>query len=213
MGLSSCGGGSGADTKPFLTPHVRQPAITVALHRQTMTFRHFRLNFWDNLARQDRCAGAMVRTASHPSFDCGMTISISPMHEANRIVFNLFLVDSLVVAKVGGHHCWLASDAGCAEHAGELHRTLGRWRRGHACPGMVLRAPSLKDPSSSKSFPTDSADFRNTVYPLLRTCVACHIENGQTPYIASDDEATSYAAAQSRIDLDALQLSAGATPA
>lgn len=201
--LSGCGGGSGADTED-LPDTSRAPTSNYSGPAPANNdVQAFKLNFWDNLARQDRCSGCHGTNGQSPTFVRNDDINLA-YAEANRIVNLSSPVDSLVVSKVGGgHNCWLASDAGCAD---TLVSYIQRWAGGAG--GNVSRVvlsppPSLYDPGNSKSFPADSTEFGTTVYPLLRTyCSACHIENGQTPYIASDDEATSYAAAQSRIDLD-----------
>jgi hypothetical protein len=119
-----------------------------------------------------------------------------------------------MVAKVGGgHNCWLASNAVCADilttwitnWAGELVTASGR--------EIELEPPVLRDPGASKNFPDDDGVlFSTTVYPLLEQfCSDCHSSSSgvkQQPFFAEgpnndpDAWATAYEAAKAKMDLD-----------
>ena len=66
--------------------------------------------------------------------------------------------------------------------------------------GITLKAPVIRDPGASKSFPSSPALFASTVYPVVRQyCARCHTSTAaaaQSPFFASSDLDEAYAAAR-----------------
>jgi hypothetical protein len=112
-----------------------------------------------------------------------------------------------MVQKVaGGHNCWLASAAACADI---LTTWISAWAgvtAGSATAGVELKAPPLRDPGASKAYPDSPALFAATVYPVVREyCSRCHSPTSaaaQSPYFASGDLDEAYAAVRVKINLD-----------
>jgi len=164
--------------------------------------QNFKLNFWDNLVSDQRCGTCHNTGGQSPTFVREDDINLA-YTAANTIVDLDDPANSAIVSKVGGgHNCWLGSDSACAD---TITSYIERWAggAGGAQKEVVLRAPEIKDPGATKAFPESSAEFASTIYPLLSNyCSDCHVEGQQTPYLGSEDIDVSYAAAQSRIDLE-----------
>lgn len=167
----------------------------------TSDVQNFKLNVWDNLVSTDRCGDCHSTGGQSPTFVHDEDINIA-YAQANTVINLNDPATSAMVQKVaGGHNCWLASDSACAD---TITSYIQNWAGGSAgsVNQVVLRAPTIRNPGETKTFPDDSSSFATTVYPLLNTyCSACHVEGQQTPYIGSSDVNTSYDAAKSKIDL------------
>ncbi len=168
----------------------------------TEDIQEFRDAVCNNLISQS-CGGCHSDDGDAPSL-----FAHSDPNEAYSAAFDLINRDdpaaSRLVTKVaGGHNCWdPASDNTCVV---AITSYIENWANGTQSETnqIVLRAPAIKDPGSTKTLPDDSTDFAGTVYPLLNTyCSACHVEGMQTPYLGSDDIETSYEAARSRMDVN-----------
>jgi hypothetical protein len=133
---------------------------------------------------------------------------------ANGVVTLMSPEDSLMVSKVaGGHNCWLASDAACADILSTWIRNWAGGTANTAARKIELEPPVQRDPGQSKNFPADQGLlFSQTVYPLLEQhCSDCHASNTavkQQPFFAEgppgDAEAieVAYEAAKSKMNLD-----------
>lgn len=167
----------------------------------TNDVQNFKLALWDNLVSTNRCGACHGTGGQAPTFVRDDDINLA-YAAANTIVNLGDPALSQIVTKVGGgHNCWLAADTACAD---TLTSYIENWAGGSASSQtqIVLRAPTIKDPGQTKAFPASSAGFSG-VHALLETyCSNCHVEGQQTPYIGSSDIDVSYAAAQSRIDLE-----------
>lgn len=203
--LSACGTDSGAPNQS-LANTASGPASTNYSGEPPATSdtQNFKREVWDNLVSSDRCGSCHNSSTGNqsPLFVDDQNINLA-YAQANTIVNLDDPALSTIVTKVaGGHNCWLTSDTACEDI---ITRYIQNWAGGSAgsTTEIVLRAPAIKDPGASKAFPSDTGTYSTSVYPLLtQYCSTCHIEGIQTPFIASTDIDTSYAAVQSKIDLD-----------
>jgi mono/diheme cytochrome c family protein len=212
---AGCSGGSGADV-------VENPSNGTAggdgssykgPPPATDDVQSFKINLYDNIRSSSRCGGChSVEGGQSPMFARSDDVNLA-YADANALVDLKSPGDSLMVQKIaGGHNCWLTSDEACASiletwitnWAGELAGAAGR--------KIELKAPAVHDPGQSRNFPSDTALFEGTVYPLLdQFCSACHSSGStlkQQPFFAEGPKedpqavAGAYEAAKARIDLD-----------
>jgi len=203
--LVGCGTGSGEETTQ--RPNTSQTTSTDSNYSgpapTTSDVQSFKLNVWDNLVDTDRCGTCHSTGGQSPVFVHDGNINTAYAAANTVINLNAPSQSAMVSKMAGGHNCWLASDSACADI---ITSYIENWAGGSAgsATQVVLRAPSIKDPGASKSFPDNSTDFGTTVYPLLtQYCNDCHVEGIQTPYLASNDVDVAYTAAQSKMDLGA----------
>ncbi|MFE8069807.1 LamG domain-containing protein [Marinobacteraceae bacterium S3BR75-40.1] len=199
--LAGCGGGKDTETLPntgSTTTNSNYDGPAPA----TDDVQTFKRSLWDNLVSTDRCGACHSTGGQTPTFVNDADINTA-YAQANTVVNLDQPGQSRMVTKVaGGHNCWLDSTSACAD---TLTRYIENWAGGSAgsATQIQLRAPAIKDPGNTKSFPADSSGFSSTVYPLLSSyCSDCHVEGVQTPYFASDDVDVAYDAAQAKIDLN-----------
>ena len=210
--LQACGGGSSTTRNPDLggdgAEYNGPPAATEHV-------RAFQQTVWTNLKAENRC-GQCHGKGQKPTFVNPDDVNAA-YTEALPTVNQRDPSSSLMVTKVGaGHNCWLDSEQACAD---SVERMINNWI-GDTSTSTVrqikLVAPVIKDPGTSKTFPIlpdDNApnSFELTIYPLLvDNCQACHIENSaeaQSPFFASTDLNSAYAAARSKFDIDNPDLS------
>lgn len=207
LSLYGCGGGSGET----LTTNVEtagsqaRGSTYTGPEAATADVQRFQTNLWANLAGTDRCGACHGTDGQSPQFAHQDDINTA-YAEVNGYVDLTNPSNSTLVSKVeSGHNCWLESDAACAD---TIERFIQNWAGGSvnaASNTVTLTAPTIKDAGSSKNFPSNSSDFANTIHPLLtQYCSQCHSDTAtvaQSPYLASADADTAYAAAQSKIDL------------
>lgn len=162
----------------------------------------FKRSVWDNLVTQDKCGACHNAGGQSPAFVNEQDINAA-YAQANTVVNLTDPAQSAMVTKVaGGHNCWLTSTSACVDI---LTTYIANWAgdAAGAIKTVELRAPAIKEPGNTVSFPDDPSGFSTTVYPELRDyCSDCHSDGGQTPYIASDNVATAYEQAKSRINLN-----------
>jgi hypothetical protein len=206
--LAGCGGGAKTVENPVTGGGT--PPTYSGPPPATADVQSFKINVWDNLKASNRCGQCHTDGGQAPQFVRQDDINLA-YAAANGIVSLSSPRDSRMVTKVaGGHNCWLASAAACADI---LTTWISNWA-GAAAGGtstVELKAPPLRDPGASKSFPADSGLFATTVYPLLtQYCSRCHAPaaaNAQSPFFASGDVGEAYAAARLKINLDQPELS------
>jgi hypothetical protein len=205
LAVHGCGGGSGASTQT--NPITTAPSVSnyTGPAPATADVQSFKLNVWDNLVPNNRC-GSCHNVEQSPRFVRSDDINLA-YEAANTVVDLTDPGMSIMVAKVrGGHNCWLTDDNACADIIQSYIESWAGDAFGGAGKEVQLVAPPLREPGASKNFPADSTAFAGTVYPLLRDfCADCHRESAaipQSPYFASSDVDTAYAAAQARMDLD-----------
>jgi len=213
--LAGCSGGSGADVQVAPgngggnnTPNYVGPAPTTA------DVQSFKINLWDNIQADNRCGSCHSDAGGQtPMFARRDDVNLA-YAAANGIVTLVTPQDSTMVTKVsGGHNCWLASDAACADI---LTTWITNWAGALASGGgreIQLEPPVLREPGQSKNFPADQGLlFSTTVYPVLEQfCSDCHSSGSsvkQQPFFAegpAGDAAAllvAYEAAKAKIDLD-----------
>lgn len=204
LALGACGGGAKTTENPVTSggsaPTYSGPAPATA------DVQAFKINVWDNLKAGNRCGQCHVSGGQAPQFvrldDVNLAYSA-----ANPIVNLASPRDSRMVQKVaGGHNCWLASNDACADI---LTTWISAWAgatAGGGVQGVALKAPVIKDPGASKSFPSSPALFAATVHPVLEQyCSRCHTSTAaasQSPFFASHDVDEAYAGAKVKMNLD-----------
>ncbi len=201
--LAGCGGGASTTENPVTQPP--PPAGYAGPPPASQDVQAFKLNVWDNLQGGNRCGQCHGTGGQVPSFVRNDDINLA-YEAANGVVDLSNPGGSMMVSKVGGgHNCWLAADSACADQLTVWIRnwagqTLGGTR------GIDLQPPPIRDVGASKSFPTSSALFGSTVYPLLtQYCSRCHSSAAtipQSPFFAEGDVDVAYAAVRAKINLD-----------
>lgn len=204
--LSACGGGSDAQVQETpIPPTANQPDGTYnGPPAATADVQNFKLNVWDNLATQDKCAACHVQGQQSPMFarndDINEAYSIT-----NTLVNKNKVSDSLLITKVaGGHNCWLSSASAC----GDIMTTwLEAWiDTDESATAINLEAPESRPVGANKNFPASPALFESNVYPLLaQYCSECHQSSASipiSPYIGSSDVTEAYLASISKMNLD-----------
>lgn len=177
----------------------------------TLDAQAFKLNFWDNLSPDNRCGACHVEGGDPPAFAHKDDVNIAYLEAIQLIDLDNY-ADSLVVQQVaGGHNCWLPDNNACAAI---VEGYIAAWKGGEPNASgrqIVLNAPQIKDPGSSRNFPATAQDndpnsFEKTIYPLLtKYCAECHAETSATPtspFFASADVGSAYDAAKAKINLD-----------
>jgi hypothetical protein len=204
LALSACGGGAKTIENPITSggsaPTYSGPAPATA------DVQAFKINVWDNLKAGNRCGQCHVSGGQAPQFVRQDDVNLA-YSAANPIVNLASPRDSRMVQKVaGGHNCWLASNDACADI---LTTWISAWAgatAGGGVQGVALKAPVIKDPGASKSFPTSPALFAATVHPVLEEyCSRCHTSTAaasQSPFFASHDVDEAYAGAKVKMNLD-----------
>src|SRR5215471_16465696 len=204
------GGGGTQQTQSYNGPAPNTPDV-----------QSFKINLWDNIRGTNRCGTCHSETGGQtPEFARSDDVNLA-YAAANTVVTLTSPKDSLMVAKVGGgHNCWLASNSTCATI---LTTWITNWAGELASGGggreITLEAPALRDPGSSKNYPSDQGVlYSSTVYPLTaKFCSNCHSSSStvkQQPFFAeggipnvgpsSDPNAwkIAYEAAKPKMDLD-----------
>ena len=205
--LAGCGGGAETVQNPVTAPGT--PAAYSGPPPATADVQAFKINVWDNLKAGNRCGQCHTAGGQAPEFVRQDDVNLA-YAAANGIVTLSSPRDSRMVAKVaGGHNCWLASTDACADI---LTTWISNWAGAALAGGGVeLKAPPLRDPGASKTFPEAPDLFASTVHPLLEEyCARCHTSsaaNSQSPYFASGDVDEAYAAARVKINLDQPEVS------
>ncbi|WP_449288069.1 LamG domain-containing protein [Marinobacter salarius] len=163
---------------------------------------NFKRSVWDELSGQNKCGACHNAGGQSPQFVHEGDINIA-YAQANTIVNLSDPSRSEMVTKVaGGHNCWTTSVTACTDL---LTVYISNWAGGSegSVKTVELRAPNIQDVNNTLTFPSDTDDFANTIYPVLtQYCSDCHTSNGQTPYIASSDVGIAYDQSRSRIDLN-----------
>src|SRR5512134_1367196 len=157
--LGGCGGGADTVQNPA-GPSGPAPSYS-GPPPATADVQAFKINVWDNLRGSNRC-GQCHGSGQTPTFVRQDDVNLA-YEAANTVVTLSSPRDSRMVTKVGGgHNCWLASNDACADI---LTTWITNWA-GAAAGGVgavELEPPPIRDPGSSKSFPTDPALFASTV--------------------------------------------------
>jgi hypothetical protein len=204
--LSACGADSGADNLQNQDNNSESGTSSSYTGPAPLSedAQNFKLSLWDNIVISGRCVDCHNSETKNQAPLFADYANVNTAYTAANTLVNLEdPATSRIISKVEeGHNCWLSSDSACVDI---LTRYIENWAgdSAGAANEIILRAPQIKDPGATKTFPEDTALFSTTVYPLLTAyCQTCHVEGIQTPFLASMDIATAYDAAKSRIDLE-----------
>ncbi len=220
--LSACGGsGTGVDTSgstpqsgsnntETLTPRQEYLNRTNAELPNDDDVQAFMVQFWDNVAANDRCG--QCHDDSHEAPFARMDNVNSAYNATLPLINRTSPQTSALVTKVeNGHQCWQSNDSACAQI---LTRWIQNWVNagegsGESSTTIVLEKPDEIDMASTKVLPADyPATFTqaNGLHSLLTTyCSDCHTEEAAmpiAPYFATSDPQSAWDAARSRIDLN-----------
>ena len=200
--LSACGGGAGTEKNATLTS---SSGSTTAIAPATDDVQRFKLNFWDKAKQTNRCGQCHNASGQSPRFARSDDVNLA-YSEAIKIVNFSSASDSLAVTKVGGgHNCWESVNQVCADN-------ITKWIQGWvgnttsvSSKKIQLKAPPIKDPGTTRSFPASSSLFAG-VHTLLKAhCSNCHTDTSSTPrapYFAQDDIDKAYEEVKTKIDLN-----------
>jgi hypothetical protein len=170
----------------------------------------FQQNFYNNLVADNRCGSCHTRGGT----GTGAFVDRADVNVAHSAALPLVNLEnpaaSAIVAKVGGgHNCWESSNAACRV---QLTSYIEAWANsaGSTAATVRLQQPTDRDPNGNgsgfRSFPATAPAEYAGVHNLLTThCSNCHradAPTSQQPYFAAADIQVSYAAAQSKIDLN-----------
>jgi hypothetical protein len=204
--LGACSGGAPTTANPNIQA-TSQAATYNGPAPQSADVQAFEANLWVNISPSSRCGGCHKANGQSPMF--ARSDDINQAYSAALTVVNLSQPEtSIMVQKVaGGHNCWLSSPQACADI---LTTWISNWAGGAAGSSagtqIPLQAPPDQAVGSTKVFPSDSTLFSSTVYPVVKQyCSRCHSDTAstpQSPYFASANLATAYAAAQPEISLN-----------
>tara|TARA_R110001592_G_scaffold123325_2_gene331138 strand:- start:720 stop:3308 length:2589 start_codon:yes stop_codon:yes gene_type:complete len=204
--LSACGADSGAENLQNQNNNAQGGTSTSYTGPAPLSedAQNFKLSLWDNIVISGRCVDCHNSETKNQSPLFADYANVNTAYTAANTIVNLEdPATSRMISKVEeGHNCWLSSNSACVDI---LTRYIENWAgdSAGAANEIILRAPQIKDPGATISFPEDTSLFSSTVYPLLTAyCQNCHVEGIQTPFIASMNIATAYSAAKSRIDLE-----------
>ena len=201
--ISSCGDSEVESIPP--APQENQNQEYTGPAPQTEDIQKYKTALWDNISTSDKCGACHIQGEQAPYF--ASRHDVNDAYAATNPLVNLTTpADSRLVEKVsGGHNCWLNSDQACGE---TLQQWIKLWAddRVSVATTIELKAPVIREPGTSKSFPSSSGQFSSTVYPLLNQyCSECHSESAataQSPFFASETLDTAYEAAKNVINLD-----------
>lgn len=202
--LAACSGG-GAPTQA--NPVLQAPTVPdyVGPAAANADIQAFKVNLWENVKSGNRCGACHNATGQSPRFARNDDVNLA-YQDATALV-NLSQPElSRLVSKVsGGHNCWLQASSACGD---TMTVWIRNWAGAIAGGGktIALKDPVVKDVGASKTFPSSSALYASTVYPIVRQyCARCHSPGAttpQSPYFAAPDVDTAYAAARAKMNLD-----------
>src|SRR5690349_4100667 len=186
LGLAGCGGG--VSTAPTPAGPNNQNSGYNGPPAADKDIQAFGTELWEFVRAPDKCGGCHNAGGQSPQFARSDDVNLA-FQQVGRIINRQTPSLSLMVTKVGGgHNCWVSDLATCANI---LTRLITNWVGAADLTGkqIELIEPRLRDPGSSKRFPSDPpAQFQN-VYTLLdRYCSGCHQADSptaQSPYFAA----------------------------
>lgn len=203
--LQACSGGSGgggSDREGQVASNNDGLPIYNGPPPANSEIQHFKTTFYDNLV--SRCGSCHTREGGQTPFVDSSDINVA--WAAAKTVANLISPPaSAVVTKMDeGHNCWLSSNSSCAVNVTDY---VANWAAG---PNQSISSVNLTpiDPRANSGTLVAPASYTpnaNPVLSLLRNyCVGCHTSSSstpQSPFFASADNDTAYAAMLTKIDL------------
>ncbi len=192
----------------------------------------FKTEFWNPLAANNRCGQCHTSGGQAENFPFVDLLNINTAFSAAVAGNNSdqLIVDrsnpslSRAVVKVKeGHQCWLGNDLASAGNCADIvEGYINNWSGDASQSGgrsIKLEAPTfIKDPGASRNFPgletpqtPTPQTFIDELYNpvLVKYCADCHSDTSDTPqapFFASNDTKVAYAAAMSKINLDAINV-------
>lgn len=215
--LSACGGGGsggGTSTNPApVTGGDSGGFVYKGPAPINLSVQRFQTAFYNNLVASNRCGTCHTRGGSGSTafvdrndVNYAYTQALTLVNEANPVASHI--VDK-VYSGGTGHNCWEASAAACRV---QMISYLQNWFSDslEGASAVKLAAPTDRDPNGGsggfRSFPSEADYAGSQLYVKVKDyCSRCHSETSavqQQPYFASSVVATSYAAIQSRVDLN-----------
>ncbi|MGB2742367.1 MAG: LamG domain-containing protein [Cognaticolwellia sp.] len=206
--LAACGENE-VETKPPAQVNVPNTSYSGPA-AQTEDIQKYKSALFDNIANAERCGSCHKVDDQAPYFARFDDVNLA--YAATTPLVDLAKpAQSRLVEKVaGGHNCWLDSDQACAD---TMTQWIKLWSddRISTATTIELTAPIIREPGTSRSFPSSSSEFATHVYPVVsQYCASCHNETAsaaQSPFFASNDIDIAYQAAQRVINLDQADLS------
>ncbi|MGB1262017.1 MAG: LamG domain-containing protein [Cognaticolwellia sp.] len=177
---------------------------------QTEDIQKYKTALFDNIATGERCGACHNVDEQAPYFARFDDVNLAYAATTSLVDLAKPAQSRLVEKVAGGHNCWLDSDQACAD---TMTQWIKLWSddRISTATTIELTAPIIREPGSSRSFPSSSSDFATHIYPVVNQyCSACHSETAdaaQSPFFASADIDIAYQAAQRVINLDQEELS------
>ncbi len=206
--LAACGAGSvQTATNPQSTPPPNSGTQSyTGPAPASAEVQAFVINLWNNINGADRCGACHIQGNQSPMFARNDDVNLAYQAAQTAVDLSNPAASKLVTQVANGHHCWLASNQACADTMTTWIQNWAGVALGSGSKASVqLVAPQQMAPGSTKTFPTSSALFASTVYPLLtQYCSRCHSPNAvtaQSPYFAQPDVDAAYAAAQPKMNL------------
>ena len=142
-------------------------------------------------SRRPTAAGTATTRLARRRSSCAQD-DVNLAYDAANTVVNLTSPrDSRMVQKVGGgHNCWLASNAACADIMTTWIRSWAGSALAAVAAASSSRPPPIKDPGASKTFPDGSGALRDHRLSARSTqyCSRCHTStaaSAQSPFFAS----------------------------
>jgi hypothetical protein len=201
--VSACGDSTVEEKPPIVSDNSNLEYTGPA--PATEDIQKYKTSLWDNISATDRCGSCHTEGNQAPYFASRENVN-DAYAATNPLVSLTKPEESRLVQKVeGGHNCWLDSDQACGE---TMQQWVKLWAddRVSTANAIVLKAPVIKEPGTSKNFPSDNTLFSTHVYPIVRQyCVDCHNESSstaQSPFFVSDNIDKAYQAARQVINLE-----------
>jgi hypothetical protein len=201
--VSACGDSTVEEKPPIIQDNSNAEYTGPA--PATEDIQKYKTSLWDNISATDRCGSCHTEGNQAPYF--ASRENLNDAYAATNALVSLSKPEeSRLVQKVaGGHNCWLDSDQACGE---TMQQWIKLWAddRVSTANAIVLKAPVIKEPGTSKKFPVENTLFSTHVYPIVsQYCADCHNESSstaQSPFFASDNIAKAYEAAKQVINLE-----------
>ncbi|HEY3699490.1 MAG TPA: LamG-like jellyroll fold domain-containing protein [Spongiibacteraceae bacterium] len=218
--MTACGGSGGGNSSNPAPPPTSSGGSSFTYSGPAPSdaaVQRFQQAFYNNLVNDNRCGSCHTRGGAGKTSFVDRTDINFAYSEALTLVNMENPAASKIVEKVyGGHNCWEASNAACRV---QMISFIENWLNGggNASTSVKLTAPTDRDANGAdtnndnvgdgfRSFPDVGTYGSSPLYTLVKTyCSRCHSETSsvqQQPYFASSVVATSYAAIQSKIDLN-----------
>lgn len=171
---------------------------------QTEDIQKFKTTLWDNISTLDKCGSCHTEGNQAPYFASRNDVNDAYAATTGLVSLSLPQGSRLVEKVAAGHNCWLNSNQACGE---TMQQWIKLWAddRVSVANTIEFTPPIIREPGSSKNFPSETTLFNNNIYPLLtKYCSNCHSESAgiaQSPFFADEEVTKAYQASKSVINL------------